>query len=56
MLVRSLRDHYHDFYRKEGEEFEFAGPLYENIEAVKPAESEKPEKASAAHDKNDKKT
>lgn len=34
MLVRSLRTHFHDAYRKEGEEFEHSGPLYRHIEPV----------------------
>jgi hypothetical protein len=36
VLVRSTCNHYHNTYRKEGEEFEHSGPLYEHIEPVNP--------------------
>ena len=62
MLVRSLRTHYFDGYHKEGEEFEFAGPLYRHITPVDPAKAEKAaaeqeqaakaEKPAPVHDKD----
>ena len=43
MLVRAIRTHYHGVYRKEGDEFDWDGPLYIHIEAVKQAQPEKAE-------------
>lgn len=41
MRVKSLCTHYTDQLRKEGEEFEHSGPLYEHIEPVETAPSKK---------------
>jgi hypothetical protein len=50
MQVRSLCNHYNGTYRKEGEEFEHSGPLYEHIE---PVEQEPPKRRGKPVDKND---
>lgn len=43
MQVRSLCNHYNGHYRKEGEEFELTGPLYEHVEPVEQLEEKQPE-------------
>jgi hypothetical protein len=48
MKVRSLCNHYHGTYRKEGEEFEHTGPLYDHIAPVEPeASAAEPEDTGA---------
>jgi hypothetical protein len=53
MRVRSVCNHYHRTYRKEGEEFEHTGPLYEHVEPVEPEPSKKRGKAADKRDGSD---
>ena len=50
MLVRALRDHFHNTLRREGEEFEHPGPLYKHIEPVEPEPPKKRGKAGKQDD------
>ena len=43
MRVRSRCNHFHNSYRKEGEEFEHEGPLYKHVEPVEQLEEEQSE-------------
>jgi hypothetical protein len=44
MLVRAKVTHFRNSLRKEGDEFEHSGPLYEHIEPAEPVEKERPNK------------
>jgi hypothetical protein len=44
MQVRATCNHYNGTYRKEGDEFEHVGDLYEHIEPVEQPENELPSK------------
>ena len=44
MLVRATCTHYNKTFRREGDEFEHEGPLYEHIEPVEQLEEKQPEK------------